>query len=92
MEEVSMKADMRLQARSLACRPVGEHRRMAVVVMMMITMKMMMMKDGRQKDKRHGGKRDKNACWMHQPRSFYKLKIIKLNPCYLRDNVQSVGH
>lgn len=89
MEEVSMKADMRLQARSLACRPVGEHRRMVVVVM--ITMKMMM-KDGRQKDKRQGGKRDKNACWIHQPRSFYKLKIIKLNPCYVRDNVQSAGH
>lgn len=26
MEEVSMKADMRLQARSLACRPVGEQK------------------------------------------------------------------
>lgn len=32
MEAVSMKADMRLQARSLACKPVSEHRTMVVMV------------------------------------------------------------
>lgn len=50
MEAVSMKADKRLQARSLACRPVGEHRAMVVVVMMM-RMKMMM-KNGIQNEGR----------------------------------------
>ncbi len=33
-----------------------------------------------------------NACYIHQPRSFYKFKITKCNPHYVRDNVQLAGH
>lgn len=70
MEAVSMKADMRLQARSLACRPVGEHRTMVMVVVMTMTMKMMM-KNGKQKDKRKQGKKDKT---MSNPDPFTNSK------------------
>ncbi len=82
MEAVSMTADMRLLARSLACRPVGEHRAMAGGDDDDND------DDDDEEEKNEGrGIRD-NACYIHQPRSFYKFKITKCNPYYVRDNVQ----